>query len=84
MSVLSSVKDHTGQLCHPLTFRTCRISSNVSCTEVRSASDVCVSSLCPPQAFYPVNTELSVQYGDTVAARCVFTGEGRTSETVIG
>lgn len=36
------------------------------------------------QAFYPANKEASVEYGDIVAARCVFTGEGRTSNTYIG
>ncbi|XP_038162869.1 peptidyl-glycine alpha-amidating monooxygenase B [Cyprinodon tularosa] len=37
-----------------------------------------------PQAFYPANKEVTVRYGDTIAARCVFTGEGRTSKTYIG
>ncbi|XP_029025578.2 peptidyl-glycine alpha-amidating monooxygenase B isoform X3 [Betta splendens] len=37
-----------------------------------------------PQAFYPTNNEVKVENGDTVAARCVFTGEGRTSKTYIG
>lgn len=36
------------------------------------------------QAFYPANKEASVEYGDIVAARCMFTGEGRTSNTYIG
>ncbi|XP_017163382.1 peptidyl-glycine alpha-amidating monooxygenase B isoform X2 [Poecilia reticulata] len=37
-----------------------------------------------PQAFYPANKEVTVRYGDTVAARCVFSGEGRISKTYIG
>ncbi|KAM4615270.1 peptidyl-glycine alpha-amidating monooxygenase B isoform 1-T3 [Polymixia lowei] len=37
-----------------------------------------------PQAFYPANKEADVKDGDTIAARCVFTGEGRTSKTYIG
>ncbi|CAL8276516.1 unnamed protein product [Merluccius merluccius] len=37
-----------------------------------------------PQAFYPANKEMDVKFGDTIAARCVFTGEGRTSDTYIG
>ncbi|XP_060091622.1 peptidyl-glycine alpha-amidating monooxygenase isoform X4 [Heteronotia binoei] len=37
-----------------------------------------------PQAFYPVENPVEVKYGDTLAARCVFTGEGRASKTHIG
>ncbi|XP_072310099.1 peptidyl-glycine alpha-amidating monooxygenase isoform X2 [Eucyclogobius newberryi] len=37
-----------------------------------------------PQAFYPANKDVDIKYGDTLAARCVFTGEGKTSETRIG
>ncbi|XP_069481562.1 peptidyl-glycine alpha-amidating monooxygenase isoform X2 [Ambystoma mexicanum] len=37
-----------------------------------------------PQAFYPVSHQLDVSNGDTLAARCVFTGEGRTTDTHIG
>ncbi|XP_062985629.1 peptidyl-glycine alpha-amidating monooxygenase isoform X4 [Elgaria multicarinata webbii] len=37
-----------------------------------------------PQAFYPVENPVEIKYGDTLAARCVFTGEGRSSETYIG
>ncbi|XP_069082230.1 peptidyl-glycine alpha-amidating monooxygenase isoform X2 [Pleurodeles waltl] len=37
-----------------------------------------------PQAFYPVAHHLDVSSGDTLAARCVFSGEGRTAETHIG
>lgn len=36
------------------------------------------------QAFYPTKKEVHVKYGDTIAARCGFTGEGRTSKTYIG
>uniref|UniRef100_A0A674K382 Peptidylglycine alpha-amidating monooxygenase n=1 Tax=Terrapene triunguis TaxID=2587831 RepID=A0A674K382_9SAUR len=36
------------------------------------------------QAFYPVEHPVDISFGDTLAARCVFTGEGRTTETHIG
>uniref|UniRef100_A0A8C2G477 peptidylglycine monooxygenase n=1 Tax=Cyprinus carpio TaxID=7962 RepID=A0A8C2G477_CYPCA len=37
-----------------------------------------------PQAFYPVANTIDVRNGDILAARCVFTGEGRTTNTQIG
>ncbi|XP_072453420.1 peptidyl-glycine alpha-amidating monooxygenase isoform X3 [Notamacropus eugenii] len=37
-----------------------------------------------PQAFYPVEHPVDVSYGDILAARCVFTGEGRVEDTHIG
>ncbi|XP_048187101.1 peptidyl-glycine alpha-amidating monooxygenase isoform X5 [Perognathus longimembris pacificus] len=37
-----------------------------------------------PQAFYPVDHPVDVTFGDILAARCVFTGEGRTEATHIG
>uniref|UniRef100_A0A673GQ06 peptidylamidoglycolate lyase n=1 Tax=Sinocyclocheilus rhinocerous TaxID=307959 RepID=A0A673GQ06_9TELE len=37
-----------------------------------------------PQAFYPVANTIDVKNGDILAARCVFTGEGRTTNTQIG
>ncbi|XP_044302819.1 peptidyl-glycine alpha-amidating monooxygenase isoform X3 [Varanus komodoensis] len=37
-----------------------------------------------PQAFYPVENPVEIKYGDALAARCVFTGEGRSSKTYIG
>ncbi|XP_069736521.1 peptidyl-glycine alpha-amidating monooxygenase isoform X6 [Phaenicophaeus curvirostris] len=37
-----------------------------------------------PQAFYPVEHLVDVSYDDILAARCVFSGEGRTTETHIG
>ncbi|XP_020650074.3 peptidyl-glycine alpha-amidating monooxygenase isoform X3 [Pogona vitticeps] len=37
-----------------------------------------------PQAFYPVENPVEIKYGDVLAARCVFTGEGRSSQTYIG
>lgn len=36
------------------------------------------------QAFYPVEHPVDVTFGDILAARCVFTGEGRTEATHIG
>ncbi|XP_051764679.1 peptidylglycine alpha-amidating monooxygenase isoform X3 [Ctenopharyngodon idella] len=37
-----------------------------------------------PQAFYPVTNTIDVKNGDILAARCMFTGEGRTTKTQIG
>ncbi|XP_064412751.1 peptidyl-glycine alpha-amidating monooxygenase isoform X4 [Latimeria chalumnae] len=37
-----------------------------------------------PQAFYPANNPMEVKFGDILAARCVFTGEGKTTTTYIG
>ncbi|XP_061836617.1 peptidyl-glycine alpha-amidating monooxygenase B isoform X1 [Nerophis lumbriciformis] len=37
-----------------------------------------------PQAFYPSNRDVDVKYGDILAARCMFTGEGRSEKTYIG
>ncbi|KAL6040357.1 hypothetical protein STEG23_033872, partial [Scotinomys teguina] len=37
-----------------------------------------------PQAFYPVEHPVDVAFGDILAARCLFTGEGRTEATHIG
>ncbi|XP_051851210.1 peptidyl-glycine alpha-amidating monooxygenase isoform X5 [Antechinus flavipes] len=37
-----------------------------------------------PQAFYPVEHPVDVSFGDILAARCVFSGEGRTEDTHIG
>lgn len=36
------------------------------------------------QAFYPAEHPVDVSFGDVLAARCVFTGEGRTEATHIG
>ncbi|NXL14192.1 AMD monooxygenase, partial [Setophaga kirtlandii] len=36
------------------------------------------------QAFYPVKYPVDISYDDILAARCVFSGEGRTTETHIG
>lgn len=36
------------------------------------------------QAFYPTNKDVNVNYGDTLAARCMFTGENMTTATSIG
>ncbi|XP_078811748.1 peptidyl-glycine alpha-amidating monooxygenase B isoform X1 [Oryzias latipes] len=80
--------DYASYPIYPFAFRTHthRLGKVVSGYRIRNGKWTLIGRQSPqlPQAFYPVNTELSVQYGDTVAARCVFTGEGRTSETVIG
>ncbi|KAM9793535.1 peptidyl-glycine alpha-amidating monooxygenase isoform X4 [Syngnathus typhle] len=50
-----------------------------------AAMTVCAERMCKTcQAFYPTNHDVDVQYGDTLAARCMFTGEGRSKETYIG
>ncbi|RLV89222.1 hypothetical protein DV515_00014994 [Chloebia gouldiae] len=36
------------------------------------------------EAFYPVKYPVDISYDDILAARCVFSGEGRTTETHIG
>jgi len=36
------------------------------------------------QAFYPATNTIDVKNGDILAARCMFTGEGRTTNTEIG
>ncbi|KAG8456338.1 hypothetical protein GDO86_002212 [Hymenochirus boettgeri] len=37
-----------------------------------------------PQAFYSVENSMDISPGDILAARCVFTGKGRTTATYIG
>ncbi|XP_034566302.1 peptidyl-glycine alpha-amidating monooxygenase B isoform X2 [Notolabrus celidotus] len=80
--------DYSSYPIYPFAFRTHthRLGKVVSGYRIRDGEWTLIGRQSPqlPQAFYPVDSDLSVKYGDTVAARCVFTGEGRTSKTYIG
>ncbi|XP_062409751.1 peptidyl-glycine alpha-amidating monooxygenase B isoform X2 [Sardina pilchardus] len=73
---------------HPFAFRTHthRLGQVVSGYRVRDGKWTLIGRQSPqlPQAFYPVSNSIAVEYGDTLAARCVFTGEGKTTKTIIG
>ncbi|XP_049727494.1 peptidyl-glycine alpha-amidating monooxygenase isoform X6 [Elephas maximus indicus] len=58
----------------------------VSGYRVRNAQWTLIGRQSPqlPQAFYPVEHPVDVSFGDILAARCVFTGEGRSEATHIG
>ncbi|KAM9735351.1 peptidyl-glycine alpha-amidating monooxygenase B isoform 2-T2 [Menidia menidia] len=80
--------DYSSYPIYPFAFRTHthRLGKVVSGYRIRNGKWSLIGRQSPqlPQAFYPSKEELDVQYGDTIAARCVFTGEGRTSKTYIG
>ncbi|XP_077478140.1 peptidyl-glycine alpha-amidating monooxygenase B isoform X2 [Stigmatopora argus] len=80
--------DYTSYPIHPFAFRTHthRLGKVVSGYRVRNGEWTLIGRQSPqlPQAFYPANHDVDVQYGDMLAARCMFTGEGRTTETYIG
>ncbi|XP_054842243.1 peptidyl-glycine alpha-amidating monooxygenase isoform X3 [Eublepharis macularius] len=63
-----------------------RLGQVVSGYRVRDGQWTLIGRQSPqlPQAFYPVESPVEVKFGDTLAARCVFTGEGRASKTRIG
>ncbi|XP_048146468.1 peptidyl-glycine alpha-amidating monooxygenase isoform X8 [Corvus hawaiiensis] len=63
-----------------------RLGKVVSGYRVRNGQWTLIGRQSPqlPQAFYPVEYPVDVSYNDILAARCVFTGEGRTTETHIG
>lgn len=63
-----------------------RLGKVVSGYRVRNGQWTLIGRQSPqlPQAFYPVEHLVDISFGDTLAARCVFTGEGRTTETHIG
>ncbi|XP_036451012.1 peptidyl-glycine alpha-amidating monooxygenase isoform X2 [Colossoma macropomum] len=73
---------------HPFAFRTHthRLGKVVSGYRIRNGQWTLIGRQSPqlPQAFYPASNDIEVKYGDTLAARCVFTGEGRTTKTRIG
>ncbi|XP_074668952.1 peptidyl-glycine alpha-amidating monooxygenase isoform X5 [Strix aluco] len=63
-----------------------RLGKVVSGYRVRNGQWTLIGRQSPqlPQAFYPVEHPVDVSYDDVLAARCVFSGEGRTTETHIG
>ncbi|KAM9456628.1 peptidyl-glycine alpha-amidating monooxygenase B isoform 2-T4 [Clarias gariepinus] len=73
---------------YPFAFRTHthRLGKVVSGYRVRKGEWTLIGRQSPqlPQAFYPASNAIDVRYGDTLAARCVFTGEGKTTKTQIG
>ncbi|XP_063151457.1 peptidyl-glycine alpha-amidating monooxygenase isoform X2 [Candoia aspera] len=73
---------------HPFAYRvhTHHLGKVVSGYRVRDGQWSPIGRQSPqlPQAFYPVENLVEIKYGDILAARCVFTGEGRSSETYIG
>uniref|UniRef100_A0A8C5RMI5 peptidylglycine monooxygenase n=1 Tax=Laticauda laticaudata TaxID=8630 RepID=A0A8C5RMI5_LATLA len=73
---------------HPFAYRvhTHHLGKVVSGYRVRDGQWTPIGHQSPqlPQAFYPVENPVEIKYGDILAARCVFTGEGRSSETYIG
>ncbi|XP_034751399.1 peptidyl-glycine alpha-amidating monooxygenase isoform X2 [Etheostoma cragini] len=80
--------DYTSYPIYPFAFRTHthHLGKVVSGYRIRDGKWSLIGRQSPqlPQAFYPANKDVNVKYGDTIAARCVFTGEGRTSKTYIG
>ncbi|XP_059213353.1 peptidyl-glycine alpha-amidating monooxygenase isoform X2 [Centropristis striata] len=80
--------DYSSYPIYPFAFRTHthHLGKVVSGYRVRDGKWSLIGRQSPqlPQAFYPTNKGMNVKYGDTIAARCVFTGEGRTSKTYIG
>lgn len=73
---------------YPFAFRTHthRLGKVVSGYRIRNGQWTLIGRQSPqlPQAFYPASNGIDVRYGDVLAARCVFTGEGKTSKTRIG
>ncbi|XP_069819073.1 peptidyl-glycine alpha-amidating monooxygenase isoform X5 [Dendropsophus ebraccatus] len=73
---------------HPFAYRvhTHQLGQVVSGYRIRNGKWTLIGRQSPqlPQAFYPVEDPLDVRPGDILAARCLFTGEGRTSNTYIG
>ncbi|CAK6980253.1 peptidyl-glycine alpha-amidating monooxygenase isoform X3 [Scomber scombrus] len=80
--------DYTSYPFYPFAFRTHthHLGKVVSGYRIRDGKWSLIGRQSPqlPQAFYPANKEVNMRYGDTIAARCVFTGEGRISKTYIG
>lgn len=80
--------DYTSYPIYPFAFRTHthQLGKVVSGYRIRDGKWSLIGRQSPqlPQAFYPANKEVNVKYGDTIATRCVFTGEGKTSKTYIG
>ncbi|TRY85578.1 hypothetical protein DNTS_032554 [Danionella cerebrum] len=79
---------YTSSPMYPFAFRTHTHSLGkvVSGYRVRNGQWTQIGRQSPllPQAFYPATNTIDVKNGDILAARCVFTGEGRTTTTQIG
>ncbi|KAG9353787.1 hypothetical protein JZ751_011911 [Albula glossodonta] len=73
---------------YPFAFRTHthRLGKVVTGYRVRDGKWTLIGRQSPqlPQAFYPASNQMDIRYGDKLAARCVFTGEGKTTSTYIG
>ncbi|KAM4049410.1 peptidyl-glycine alpha-amidating monooxygenase isoform 3-T4 [Anomaloglossus baeobatrachus] len=73
---------------HPFAYRvhTHQLGQVVSGYRIRNGKWSLIGRQSPqlPQAFYPVEDPIDVRPGDILAARCLFTGQGRTSNTYIG
>ncbi|XP_029428524.1 peptidyl-glycine alpha-amidating monooxygenase isoform X3 [Rhinatrema bivittatum] len=73
---------------HPFAYRvhTHHLGQVVSGYRVRDGQWTLIGRQSPqlPQAFYPVEHPLDVSNGDMLAVRCVFSGEGRSTNTYIG
>ncbi|XP_068609284.1 peptidyl-glycine alpha-amidating monooxygenase B [Brachionichthys hirsutus] len=80
--------DYKSYPIYPFAFRTHTHSLGkvVSGYRIRDGKWTLIGRQSPqlPQAFYPVDKDMSVKYNDILAARCMFTGDGRTSKTYIG
>ncbi|XP_073685191.1 peptidylglycine alpha-amidating monooxygenase isoform X1 [Garra rufa] len=79
---------YTSSPMYPFAFRTHTHSLGkvVSGYRIRNGQWTQIGRQSPllPQAFYPATNSIDVKNGDILAARCVFTGEGRTTITQIG
>ncbi|KAJ0012731.1 hypothetical protein NQD34_017065 [Periophthalmus magnuspinnatus] len=88
VTIVNSACNYTSYPMYPFAFRTHThdLGKVMSGYRVRDGKWTLVGSQSPqlPQAFYPVNKDVEFKYGDTLAVRCVFTGEGRTSNTYFG
>ncbi|XP_036385374.1 peptidyl-glycine alpha-amidating monooxygenase isoform X2 [Megalops cyprinoides] len=73
---------------YPFAFRTHthRLGKVVTGYRVRDGKWTLIGRQSPqlPQAFYPASNPVEIRYGDKLAARCVFTGEGKSTTTRIG
>nr|XP_043868756.1 peptidyl-glycine alpha-amidating monooxygenase A isoform X2 [Solea senegalensis] len=80
--------DYSSYPIYPFAFRTHthQLGKVVSGYRIRDGRWSLIGRQSPqlPQAFYPANKSMEVKYGDTLAARCMFTGEGKASKTYIG
>ncbi|XP_055087992.1 peptidyl-glycine alpha-amidating monooxygenase-like isoform X1 [Periophthalmus magnuspinnatus] len=88
VTIVDSACNYTSYPMYPFAFRTRThgLGKVMSGYRVRDGKWTLIGRQSPqlPQVFYPVNKDVEVKYGDTLAVRCVFTGEGRTSNTYFG